>query len=211
MKIRPPEARLPRLQRRSLLAVAALVGLPGIATAAPALELGTLAAMLAERKSAESKFTEERIVSGLDGPLRSSGTLSFRAPDHFARHTLEPRAESMVVDGNTVSIRRGGRTRQMALDAIPELTALIEAVRGTLTGNASTLEKHFRVQVGGSAAQWTLTLVPRDGRLASQVRELQIVGQRGELRTLELTLAGGDRSLMTIEPLPPAVPAAASR
>jgi len=171
-----------------------------------AFDLGALAPLLAERKSAETRFTEERIVTGFDSPLRSSGTLSFTAPDRFARHTLEPRAESMVVDGNTVSIRRGGRTRQMALDAVPELAALIEAVRGTLTGNAGTLQKHFKVRVEGSAAQWTMTLVPRDDRLASQVRELQIVGQRGELRTLELSLSGGDRSLMTLE----ASPAAAS-
>ena len=98
--------------------------------------------------------------------------------------------------------------QKFATQVDPEL---IEAVRGTLTGNAATLEKHFNVKLSGSAALWTLTLVPRDGRLASQVRELQIVGQRGELRTLELSLSGGDRSLMTIEALPPAVPAAPSR
>lgn len=177
------------------------------AAPAPAFGLDALARLLATRRSAQSRFNEERTVSGLDGPLQSSGTLSFRAPDHFARHTLQPRPESMVVDGNTVSIRRGGRTRQMSLDAVPELTAMIEAVRGTLTGNAATLERHFHVDVAGSAAQWTLTLVPRDERLAAQVREVQIVGQHDELRTIELNLAGGDRSLMTIEPIaPPTVP-----
>ncbi len=179
-----------------------LAGLAAVSLPALAFDLDALAALLAERKSAETRFTEERIVSGFDSPLRASGTLSFSAPDRFARHTLEPRAESMVVEGNTVSIRRSGRTRQMALDAVPELSALIEAVRGTLTGNATTLRKHFKVRVEGSAAQWVMTLVPRDARLAAQVRELQIVGQRGELRTLELSLAGGDRSLMTLEALP---------
>jgi len=189
------------LRTAAALVVLAALGLPALA-----FDLTALAALLAERKSAETRFTEERTVSGLDGPLRSSGTLSFSAPDRFARHTLEPRAESMVVEGNTVSIRRGGRTRQMALDAVPELTALIAAVRGTLTGDAAALQQHFRVQVEGNAALWTMTLVPRDDRLAAQVRQLQIVGQRGELRTLELSLAGSDRSLMIIEPLPPALP-----
>ena len=188
---------------RALRALAMPALLAGSALPAPALELDTVAALLAERRSGETRFTEERTVSGLDGPLRASGTLSFSAPDRFARHTIEPRAESMVVDGNVVSIRRNGRTRQMTLDAVPELTALVEAVRGTLTGNAATLQRHFRVRIEGSTAQWTMTLVPRDDRLAAQVRELQIVGQRGELRTLQLWLAGGDRSLMTIEPLPP--------
>lgn len=203
---RPPgrpgsQRRLGALRTAAALVVLAALGLPALA-----FDLSALAALLAERRSAETRYTEERTVSGLDGPLRSSGTLSFSAPDRFARHTLEPRAESMVVEGNVVSIRRGGRTRQMALDAVPELTALIAAVRGTLTGDAAALQQHFRVQVTGNAALWTMTLAPRDDRLAAQVRQLQIVGERGELRTLELSLVGGDRSLMIIEALPPAPP-----
>ena len=188
-----------RLALRSaglLIAVAA-------GTPAWALDLTTVTGLLAQRKSGEARFSEERFVGGIDGPLRASGTLSFTAPDRFARVTTEPRAESMAVDGNQLVLKRGGRTRQMALDALPEVTALIEAVRGTLTGNAVTLQRHFRIQVDGSAAQWTLLLVPRDERLATQVRELKITGMSGDLRVVELWLAGGDRSVMVIEPLQP--------
>ena len=74
-------------------------------------------------------------------------------------------------------------------------------MRGTLTGNAATLERHFKVQVDGSPAQWTLLLHPRDQRLATQVRELKITGTQSDLRVVELWLAGGDRSVMSIEPL----------
>jgi outer membrane lipoprotein-sorting protein len=167
-----------------------------------AFDLNALAALLAQRKSAEARFTEERVVGGIDEPLRASGTLSFSAPDRFVRHTLAPQEESMVVEGNNLTLKRGKRTRQMTLDAVPEVTALVEAVRGTFNGNAPTLQKHFNTQVEGSAAQWTLTLKPREGRLAQQVRELQIVGQGSELRSIALWLSGGDRSLMLIEPLP---------
>lgn len=173
-----------------------LISLPAFA-----LDLATVAGLLAKNKAGEARFTEERYVGGLDGPLRAAGVLSFAAPDRFARVTTEPRAESMTVEGNTLVLKRGGRTRQMALDAIPEVTALIEAVRGTLTGNAVTLERHFKVDVDGTPARWTLTLVPRDQRLATQVRELKITGLASDLRVVELWLAGGDRSVMTIEPL----------
>ena len=172
-------------------------------SALAAFGLQELTSLLAQRKSGEARFSEERFVGGIDGPLRASGTLSFVAPDRFARVTTEPRAESMAVDGNQLVLKRGGRTRQMALDALPEVTALIEAVRGTLTGNAVTLQRHFRIQVDGSAAQWTLLLVPLDERLATQVRELKITGMSGDLRMVELWLAGGDRSVMVIEPLQP--------
>ncbi len=167
---------------------------------AASFELDALAAVLAQRKSGQARFTEERFVSGFDSPLRASGVLSFAAPDRFARHTIEPRAESMIVEGNTVTLKRSGRSRQMALDAVPELTALIEAVRGTLSGDAATLRKHFEQRVEGTAALWTLTLLPKDSRLAAQVREIKIVGQGSALRSIELWLSGGDRSLMSIEP-----------
>ena len=185
-----------RFDRRWLLSLALVVSVP-----AWALDLATLTGLLAQRKGGEARFTEERLVSGIDGPLRAAGVLSFAAPDRFARITTEPRAESMAVEGNQLVLKRGGRTRQMALDALPEVTALIEAVRGTLTGNASTLERHFLVQVDGTAALWTLTLTPRDRRLATQVRELKITGAGSDLRVVELWLAGGDRSVMSIEPL----------
>ncbi len=187
------------------------------AAAAPAaapgavLDLQALTALLAQRKGGQARFTEERFVSGIDGPLRASGVLSFTAPDRFMRQTLEPVAESMAVDGNQITLRRGGRTRQMAMDAVPELAALISAVRGTLTGDAATLERHFKVRVEGSAARWMLTLVPRDGRLAAQVSELQIGGLGGDIRSVALWLAGGDRSVMSVEALQPAAPPAGTK
>ena len=189
--------RLDRTRRLTPL----LLALAGTAGPAWALDLATVTGLLARHPSGEARFTEERTVSGIDGPLRASGTLSFVAPHRFSRTTTEPRAEAMVVDGNVLILKRGGRTRQMTLDAIPEVTALIEAVRGTLTGNAGALAKHFHIKVDGSTAQWTLTLVPRDERLATQVREIRITGTSGELRVVELWLAGGDRSVMAIEPL----------
>ncbi len=166
-------------------------------------DLGALMAQLAQRKSGEARFTEERYVSSIDTPLRSSGTLSFAAPDRFARRTLLPRPESMEVQGNLLKLERGGRTRQMTLDAIPELAALVDALRGTLNGDATLLQKQFRARVAGSSARWTLTLTPLDARLAAQIRSLEIVGQGPELRSVEMQLNGGDRSLMIIDPPTP--------
>jgi hypothetical protein len=183
------------------LAAAALL----LAASAPAwaINLAEETALLAQNKSGEARFTEERYVTGFDGPLRAAGTLSFQAPDRFTRTTTEPRGEAMEVQGNTLVLKRSGRTRQMTVDAIPEVATLIEAVRGTLTGNAVLLDKLFKTQVEGNAARWTLTLVPRDARLATQVRELKITGLQGDMRSVELWLAGGDRSVMAIDPLQP--------
>lgn len=207
--------------RRRIVAAAALAllggaALPAAAQGAGGFDLDALMALLARRRNGEARFTEERTVAGFEGPLRASGTLSFTAPDRFARTTLEPYRERMEVAGNQLRLERGGRVRQMSLDAVPELAALVEGLRGTLTGNAALLRRHFDVRLTGQARLWTLTLTPLDRNLAAQVRSLQIVGTAGELRTVELQLSGSDRSLMTIEPLAhdasaaPARPAAAT-
>ena len=178
------------------------LALAAAALPACALDLPGLMGLIGQRQSGEANFTEQRYVQGLDAPLESSGVLSFVAPDRLMRRTLKPRAEAMAVEGNTVTLSRNGRSRSFALDATPEMVALIEAIRGTLTGNAATLTRYFRTKVDGSAERWSLALTPLEPQLATAVRAVTIGGQQGEVRSVELQLAGGDRSVMQIEPQP---------
>ena len=92
----------------------------------------------------------------LDRTLQSSGRLSFKAPDSFVRETLKPRHEKLAVDGNTLTMSLGERSRTMQLDASPEAAVIVEAIRGTLTGNRATLERLFETTVSGDARAWTL-------------------------------------------------------
>ena len=214
--MKPPgmTARPPETARRALLAAALGVsivahgGSTWAQNVALKFDLAALMAQLAQRKGGEARFTEERTVGSLDDTLRASGRLSFQAPDRFARYTEEPRAESMEVQGNQVLLKRGTRTRQMALDAIPELAALADAMRGTLNGDAVALQRHFKTQVSGNAARWVLLLTPLDTRLARSVRQMEIAGTGSEVRSTDLLLVGGDRSLMLISPI--VAPAAAA-
>jgi outer membrane lipoprotein-sorting protein len=174
------------------------------ASSAWAFELPELMALLAKQKSGEARFTEQRFVHGLEGPLNASGTLSFTAPDKLSRRTLTPRPESMVVDGNNMVLTRGERTRTMTLDSVPELQGLVEAMRGTLSGDATALTRYFKSTVGGSAGGWTLDLQPLDSRLAAQVRSVRMSGRGSEVLGLDMEFIGGDRSVMTIVPTRPA-------
>ncbi len=72
---------------------------------------------------------------------------------------------------------------------------------GTLSGDGSALQRHFKPTVQGGASRWTLTLVPLDNRLLGVVRQLRIDGYQADVRVVELQLADGDRSVMTIEPV----------
>lgn len=187
------------------LLIAALAALPLAASAAP-FDLGQLMRLLASVKSGEARFTERREVQSLQQTLEFSGRLSFKAPDVFVRETLKPRPEKLEVAGNQVTMSRGSRSRTLQLDAAPEAQVIVEAIRGTLTGNGETLQRHFDTQVAGSAEQWTLELVPRDARLRGQVAQVRVAGRRAVLHEVEIQLTDGDRSRMTIEPVEPAEP-----
>jgi hypothetical protein len=180
-----------------------LLALVSAAPARAAFGFDELMATLAQRKTGEARFAEERFVSGLDQTLNYTGTLSFSAPDRLERQTLTPRRESFVVEGNQLTLQRGERVRHLALDSVPELAAMVAAMRGTLSGDGSALQRHFKATVDGRAARWTLTLVPLDFRLLGVVRMLRIDGMHADVRVVELQLADGDRSVTTIEPVAP--------
>lgn len=196
----PPGKGVGARGRRTLCTLLLALPLPP-ALSQPPLDLPTLMQRMARRKGGEARFTEERSVGGLDAPLYASGTLSFSAPSRFVRQTLQPTRETMELDGRTLRLVRGGRTRQLDLDSVPEVAALLEAMRATLTGDLPLLRRHFRAELSGEARKWVLALTPLDARLAVQLHAIEIVGQDADLRSILLQLKGGDRSLMLVEPL----------
>jgi len=193
-------------ERRGFIAIALrAIGLAVAVAATPAhaagFDLGALTTLLGRVRSGEATFVETRRIEMLDRTLQSSGRLSFRAPDSFVRETLKPRHEKLAVEGNTLTMSIGERSRTMQLDASPEAAVIVEAIRGTLTGNRATLERLFETTISGDAQAWTLKLVPRDLRLRGQVSAVQVSGREDMAREVQVQLADGDRSVMTIEPV----------
>jgi outer membrane lipoprotein-sorting protein len=176
--------------------------MPGFALGAPVFDLAQLTALLGRVKSGEASFVEKRRVEILDRTLESSGRLRFRAPDLFSRETLRPYREKLEVNGNVLTMSMGQRSRTLQLDSAPEAAVIIEAIRGTLTGNRDALEHFFATTVSGSPDGWTLDLVPHDMRLRGQVASVRVSGRDSAVREVRVLLADGDRSTMTIEPLP---------
>ena len=189
--------------RRLLLAGAAgvLVLAGGAASAAASFDLAQLTQLLASKRAGEATFVEKREVSVLDRTVMTSGRLSFEAPDTFVRENLKPQRERVAVVGNMLTMSRGDRSRSVALDSLPEASVIIEAIRGTLTGNRDALQKLFETSVSGNAERWSLELVPRDARLRAQVATVRVSGRQAEVREMLVVMPDGDRSTMTIEPL----------
>jgi outer membrane lipoprotein-sorting protein len=185
----------------STLALLAACAFPRFAFAQAAFDLVQLMQLLATVKSGEASFTETRRVEVLDRSLLSSGTLSFEAPDSFVRETLKPRRERIAVVGEVVTMSMGQHSRTVPLDSVPEAAVIMEAIRGTLTGNRDALERNFTPTVSGNAQRWSLQLVPREQKLRMLVVSVRVSGTQAYLREVVVAMADGDRSVMTIEPM----------
>ena len=85
----------------------------------------------------------------------------------------------------------------------PIVWAFVEAIRSTLAGDLTTLQKYYRVHLEGRAAHWTLVLVPVSERMRGFIAEIRITGAAAKMSTVDVLEAGGDHTLMRIEDAAP--------
>lgn len=170
------------------------------AAAADASGLDELMALLAQRRHGVASFEQNQYLSVLKQPAHSSGTLTYDAPDHLEQRTLEPRAQSAVLDHGVLTLQVGGHERQFRLQDYPQLAPLLDSILATLAGDRGTLERLFRLEFAGDLAHWRLLLRPLDTGLAAHVASIRVSGERDAIVEVEVQQRDGDRSVMSITP-----------
>ncbi|HEY5292970.1 MAG TPA: LolA-related protein [Burkholderiales bacterium] len=188
-----------RVMRRVLVALALML-VPVIGRAAD-WDIDQLMRSLAQIRSDHSSFVEKKFIAMLDKPVESSGELFYTAPDHLEKRTIKPKPEAMILDHGTLVIERGRQTHRLQSQDYPELAAFIDSIRGTLAGDRKALERNYRLSLDGTAEHWTLQLLPADEKMRAVVKGIRIAGVRDAVRSIEITQADGDSSLMLIEKL----------
>jgi len=192
-------ADMPSPSRSRLLG--AFIAVVGISLSSHAADwtLPELMGLLAQQKSGKASFIEKKYISFLEKPLESSGELSFDAPDRLEKRTLKPRLESMLLDGDTLTINmHEKRPLNLRLQDHTAVAATIESIRGTLSGDLAALEKNYAVELGGAQSKWLLTLTPVNKAVAKIVRKVQIGGVDANIKTIHFEHTDGDRLEMTI-------------
>ncbi len=106
--------------------------------------------------------------------------------------------ERLVIDGDRLIVTAGNDPPRV-IDAgmAPGLRTLVDAVRGPLVGDAAALRRTFDATVSGTAAAWTLDLVPHDATL---LRGVRLDGHGDQVDHLAIIQANGDDQVMTITP-----------
>jgi hypothetical protein len=177
--------------------------MPAAAVANSSAPIDELMQALASVPARRADFIEIKSIAALSQPISANGTLDYRRPDYLAKITAPPHAEQLVVDGERLTLAEGDAApHDIDLDSRPQLRALVDAVRGTLSGNLVLLRHWYDVGMTGSVAAWRLTLTPTDPGIASLLKFIAIEGTGATPRTIRTVQVNGDESRMTINPQP---------
>ncbi len=186
--------------RRSLLLAAAAAICASRARADGESWFADLMGQLSRIPERHARFTEERRFAALTVPLVSQGELVYRRPGHLEKRTTIPRPERLVVDGDTLAVTNAeGGTQTISLADHPEAGMLVDAVRGPLSGDIASLQRHYRVLVTGDPNNWQMSLTPTDPVAARLVRSVTIEGAALSIRVIAIVQANGDTQRMTIQ------------
>jgi hypothetical protein len=166
--------------------------------------LEALEQKLARTPPVSTEFVEYRFSHLLKKPLRSSGTLEYRADGEMVRNVVAPGRELTEVDGGQVRITRAGKpARTLSLQRAPQLRVLLGSFRALLEGRLSPLQQDFAVTLDENPPDWTLTLEPRDPGLAKHLAHIEVHGSGDRPACVEAVEPDGDGAL-TLFTAPPA-------
>ncbi len=149
---------------------------------------------------AKARFVERKYLKVLKSPLETTGTLEYDAPDRLVKRTLEPKLETLTVEGERLVIQTQvrGRNRTLHLEDYPVLWAFVESFRSTLKGDLAVLQRFYRVTLEGDPQRWQLELTPSDPKMSALIESILIGGGAGRISRIEVREAQGDRSVMTV-------------
>ncbi len=170
----------------------------GLSAQAGQLAISQLMAALANNKHGAASFTEKKYLAILDQPVESSGELLFIPPARLEKLTLKPKRETLVLDGDVLTIERRRQKHVLQLRDYPEVAGMIESIRATLAGDRKALERVYHLALRGDSERWTLVLIPLDAKVGKVVARIRMEGTQDEVRTVEILQADGDRSVMSI-------------
>jgi len=117
----------------------------------------------------------------------------------MTRRIERPFAETVIVDGENVSLAREGEpVRRFPLSRAPELRGVLASFGALLAGDAGALRKAYAMTVDGDAGTWRMVLAPLDAKLRKRVNTIAVDGAGDQPRCFEVRQADGGMSVMLV-------------
>lgn len=151
-------------------------------------------ALLEAKDHMQGTFTQQRHISVLSMPLRSSGEFNFDKTDGLIWQTLSP-------INNTVKINRdqgvlAGSTAK-GFTAVPASHMLAEIFLGVFSGDLASLEQLFAIEPVATDGGWRIKLTPTLAAMQDYIDVIYLNGEQ-EISAINLHEKNGDRSDITL-------------
>ena len=182
-----------------ILGAAALlfVGLASTAHACPSPETLNGGAL-------DRAFTQEKSISGVDHPLRSTGRLEAES-DKIVWHMLTPFDVKTTItpDGITQSFD-GGPANEVATGSNEISSMIARTMASMMRGDWESLKSIFAISMPATAGEgdWAVVLNPLDDRLGKLLGQITVRGCE-EVSTVDIARPDGDREHIQFEAATP--------
>jgi len=183
-----------RILRAGVASLLLWFGVAGHA-GAQAIDGATLQRLLQATPRHDLRFTETRESQWLTAPLMSSGTMSASAAV-LEKRVEKPRRETWRILEDRMQWLEPdtGATKDFLFKDVPAVAALADAMRHAMAGDLRSLDKDFRLSLGGDERVWTVQLTPRRPEVARYLKQLDLQGSRGRLQVIVVLESQGDRT-----------------
>jgi hypothetical protein len=162
-----------------------------------------LLARLAPTDDRQSSFEERRYFPFRLTPVVLTGVVRVSPSHGLSLEYLKPDSQIVVMDDQGLLLRdRTGSPHPVPANAHAQ--AATAALAAVLRFDMPRLTRSFELRGRRTAEAWTLTLVPRDPSLASELGTFTIAGAGSELRQIDLVRAGNQRVEILLGPATPA-------
>jgi hypothetical protein len=149
----------------------------------------------------ETKYREHKFFALLAVPLVSEGTLHFAPPGRLVRHQRVPDRATVLVQGSILSFADAEGAETIDLDSQPAARLFVDSFLKLFEGDAQALAQLYATSLAANRDQdprrWTLTLEPKDPRVAKIFTRIIVTGRETVIERFELHEVGGDRTVTT--------------
>ena len=157
------------------------------------LSLAELMNRMAKTAGVIADFQEQKQISLLQQPLRSSGRLYFAPPDRLARFTSEPEFSALVIDGEKLYFQES-LGEEFDLSGNPMARIFIDNFIVLFNGDLERLQTLYHTDFSAKDELWSLILRPRRSPLREIVEEIALRGDLRGMREMVIRNLDGDRT-----------------
>lgn len=163
-----------------------------------------LIALLQQPTNIQGDFTQQRFLKSLPKPITTSGQFVLYKDHGLLWQMQKPFTSDIKVTHN--GIMQWNNTQWIKNERIGQ-SEQINLFLGLLSGNISSLENQFSVDISGNNHQWILILTPTSLLMKQIFTVIQIQGDN-TVKTIELQEKQGDRTIIQLhnqkvnQPLP---------